>query len=325
MNIEMTRLTKVCLIAAVGVMGSVIPKALHADWWQDCATERERLCKGVPAGGGRVADCLDQHANELSPGCRASRPSGSRGAVELKGAPSPRAGPATSATGSSGFQPVYQTNFRNEIDPGLMLQQPTTASMTIGSAPCQPLQTALRVSIRQRDDYSRVANGVPRAEVSFAGRFTFESGREYLVRWSTCLPGDFQFDSQQPEGIGQIHQGPPQGSPPWGMTLAGDRYQVQVRDGSRVQARDVASAAQDRGRWVQWTLHYRPDSSGASAITELTKDGAQVLAANGIPNAYPNDSRAYFKIGIYKWGWKERPSDVSDRTMFFGDVVAEVR
>ncbi len=114
----------------------------------------------------------------------------------------------------------------------------------------------------------------PQAGAAEAERwFTFEAGREYLVRWSTCLPPDFGFDSRQPEGIGQIHEGAPQ----------------------------------DRGRWVQWTLRCRPDSSGA-----------RVLSATGIPNAYPNDSRAYFKIGIYKWWWKQRPSDVAERTMFFG-------
>jgi hypothetical protein len=181
------------------------------------------------------------------------------------------------------------------------------------------------VFIRQQDDYSHVANGVPRAEISFAARFTFQAGREYRLQWSTCLPPDFRFDSKQPEGIGQIHEGAPQGSPPWGMILSGNRYQVQLRDGNRTQTRDIGSAEPDRGRWVQWTLHYRPDSTGANAITELTKDGALVLAANGIPNAYPNDSRAYFKIGIYKWWWKERPSDVSERTVFFGDIVAAVK
>jgi len=245
--------------------------------------------------------------------------------VEPKNAPLPRFSSSSSTAGSSGFQTIYRTNFSSEIDRGLMLQQPTPSTMTIANAPCQPARRTLRVSIRQRDDYSRVANGVPRAEIGFGGRFTFQQGREYLLRWSTCLPADFQFDSRQPEGIGQIHEGAPRGSPPWGMTLVGDRYQVQLRDGSRVQTRDIGTASADRGHWVQWTLHYRPDASGANAITELTKDGAQVLAANGIPNAYPNDSRAYFKIGLYKWWWKERPSDVSERTMYFGDVVAEVR
>ena len=303
---------------------TVFAPAVHADWWQECAAERESFCKGVPVGGGRIADCIDQHASELSARCRASRPGGARGAAS-NNSPAPRAVAAAPAAGSSGFRTLYQTNFQSEIDRGLMLQQPTPNSMTLANAPCRPGGRALRVSIRQQDDYSRVANGVPRAEVSFAGRFAFEAGREYLVRWSTCLPADFRFDSRQPEGIGQIHEGAPQGSPPWGMTLTGDHYQVQLRDGNRTQIRDIGSAAQDVGRWVQWTLHYRPDASGANAVTELTKDGAQVLAANGVPNAYPNDNRAYFKIGIYKWWWKERPSDVSERTMFFGDVSAEVR
>lgn len=100
---------------------------------------------------------------------------------------------------------------------------------------------------------------------------------------------------------------------------------MQLRDGSRVQTRDAGSAAADRGRWVRWTLHYRPDAGGANAIMELDKDGARVLAANGVPNAWPNDDRSYFKIGIYKWWWKERPSDVAERTMFFGDVVVGMR
>ncbi len=324
-KMTIAELTKLFLIAMGTVMCSVGSQAVHADWWQDCAAERERFCKTVPAGGGRVADCVDQHASELSAQCRASRPSGARAAAEPKSAPRSQAGATSSTASSSGFQIVYQTNFRSEIDRGLMLQQPTPSSLTIANAPCQPARQALRVSIRQQDDYSHVANGVPRAEIGFAGRFTFQPGREYLVRWSTCLPADFRFDSRQPEGIGQIHEGLPQGSPPWGMTLVGDRYQVQLRDGSRVQTRDVGAAAADRGRWVQWTLRYRPDSSGATALTELSKDGAQVLAANGIPNSFPNDSRAYFKIGIYKWWWKERPTDVSELTMFFGDVVAEMR
>jgi hypothetical protein len=245
--------------------------------------------------------------------------------VQQREVPTPGSALGGGRGGDAGFQTIYQTKFDSDIDHGLMVQQPTPSSITIANAPCQPSRRAVRVSIRQQDDYSRVANGVPRAEIGFGGRFTFQQGREYLLRWSTCLPAGYQFDSRQPEGIGQIHEGAAQGSPPWSMTLVGDRYQVQMRDGTRVQTRDIGPAATDRGHWVQWTLRYRPDATGASALTELTKDGAQVLAANGIPNAYPNDNRAYFKIGIYKWWWKERPSDVSERTAFFGDVSAGVR
>ena len=45
-----------------------------------------------------------------------------------------------------------------------------------------------------------------------------------------------------------------------------------------------------------------------------------VVHAVGRPNAYPGDQKAYLKIGIYKWWWLTRPSDVTQRTMYYGDV-----
>jgi hypothetical protein len=37
---------------------------------QSCAPDYQRLCHGVPLGGGRAIACLDRHASALSPGCR---------------------------------------------------------------------------------------------------------------------------------------------------------------------------------------------------------------------------------------------------------------
>lgn len=36
-----------------------------------CAEDAAKFCKGVQPGEGRLAECLKQHANELSPGCQA--------------------------------------------------------------------------------------------------------------------------------------------------------------------------------------------------------------------------------------------------------------
>ena len=324
-RITSTALTRGYVIAACVGLWSSLPGSARADWWQDCTAERQRFCQGVPAGGGRVVACLDQHENELSAGCKASLAQ-SPGHAPQASQPAPnRVTPTHGGGASGGYQLVYQTNFQSDIDRGLMLQQPNPGALEIAAAPCQPSRRALRVYIRRQDDYSRVANGVPRAEIDFIGRLTFQTGKEYLIRWSTCLPADYKFDNQQPEGITQIHEGPNRGSPPWGMTVTQGRYEAQLRNGSQVRTMDLGSATADRGRWVQWLLHYRPDSNGANAITELDKDGARVLSANGSPNAYPNDERSYFKIGVYKWWWKERPSDVTERTMYFGDVIAEAR
>ncbi len=35
-----------------------------------CAAGAERLCKSVKPGEGRVARCMKEHENELSPGCK---------------------------------------------------------------------------------------------------------------------------------------------------------------------------------------------------------------------------------------------------------------
>jgi hypothetical protein len=35
-----------------------------------CGADFQKLCSGVPLGGGRAAACLRAHASELTPGCR---------------------------------------------------------------------------------------------------------------------------------------------------------------------------------------------------------------------------------------------------------------
>lgn len=224
-----------------------------------------------------------------------------------------------------GYQPLYRTDWQSGLDRGLMFQGPTERSFEVGAAPGDASRKALKVTILKQDDYSRVANGVPRAEVNFGPRVRFQAGREYWIAWSTYIPGEFQFDSKQPEGISQIHGGAAQGSPPWGIVLTNDRYEVQLRNGTRVETRDAGSAAGDKGKWVAWSFHYRPDAAGGRAISELSKDGVEVLNADGRPNAYPDDNMGYLKIGIYKWWWKERPSDVTERTLYFGDVLIGVK
>jgi hypothetical protein len=37
-----------------------------------CKADVERLCAGVQRGGGRIRECLKQHAAELSPECKAA-------------------------------------------------------------------------------------------------------------------------------------------------------------------------------------------------------------------------------------------------------------
>jgi hypothetical protein len=227
---------------------------------------------------------------------------------------------AAADVGAQESQTICSQHWANGIDQRLMLQQPDPQCIQVVN---NAGRSVLKVSINSTQDYSHVANGAPRAEVSFGNLCRFERGKEYLIRWSSLIPQDFEFDSMQPEGIAQIHEGSPSGSPPFGLNLNGSQYQVRVQ--GRTGATTIGDASGDKGRWVQWSLRYKPDDSGTDGITELYKDNKVVLNANGTPNAWQGDDRAYFKMGIYKWWWQSRPSAVTDRTMYFGDVAMSQR
>lgn len=224
----------------------------------------------------------------------------------------------------------YRVIYKMELDSGLdskklTLQGPRQGSIAVVDAPGGAPGKAVKFSIRKDDEYGGVANGAPRAEINFGPQFRFEINKEYYINWSIFIPDDFAFDFKQPEGISQIHQGPNIGSPPWGLSLHGDHYQVDLRNGNgagnSIQSMDAGSALEDKGKWVAWSFHYLPDGSGRNSISELFKDGKEILNANGKPNAFSGDSRSYFKFGVYKWWWKTKPSDVTERTVYFRDLI----
>lgn len=227
---------------------------------------------------------------------------------------------------SDDYTVIYQSSWRNGIDHRLGMQAPNATSITAVTL-SQFSGTTLKVSIARSDDYRKVANGSPRAELSFGTVATFAMGMEYEVRWTTLIPPNTPFDTQQPEIISQLHQGVPSGSPPFALMLDSGQYRVDVWGGAGTSTRTFKFGVPQSGEGTvaHWTLVYRPDASGAAAVTDLFLDGTRVVHAPGVPNAYPNDTTAYWKMGIYKWWWLTRPSDVSERTMYFGDLTIRQR
>lgn len=214
---------------------------------------------------------------------------------------------------------AYQAIWKNGIDKRLGKQAPTSGAIAV--VPTQEFGgPALQTTMNRADDFSNVANGTPRAELSFAGLTKFFIGGDYEVQWSTMIPRDYDLDHQQVEIVTQIHQSSPQGSPPFALMLAGDSYQVDIRGPHAVRKFTFGDPRNDVGRIVYWVLRYQPDETGASSVTDLYKDGALVVQGRHIVNAYPNEVGAYLKIGVYKWDWKSRPSDVTVRTMYYGDI-----
>jgi len=47
-------------------------RAAAGAWVSPCTGDIQKLCQGIAAGAGRIAECLGQHQAELSEGCRAA-------------------------------------------------------------------------------------------------------------------------------------------------------------------------------------------------------------------------------------------------------------
>jgi hypothetical protein len=86
-----------------------------ADARTACTSDVQKLCAGVPAGGGRVLACLKQHKDEVSASCkqailtamgRSSSDTGSAASPAPAAAPTPRAATPAPATSSSAPLPV---------------------------------------------------------------------------------------------------------------------------------------------------------------------------------------------------------------------------
>jgi hypothetical protein len=65
-SIQMNWLAVVAAVFCLSLAGGV--SAEEKD--RPCAADAEKLCKDVQPGEGRVAKCLKEHSNELSPACK---------------------------------------------------------------------------------------------------------------------------------------------------------------------------------------------------------------------------------------------------------------
>jgi hypothetical protein len=59
-----------CIFTLITLSAGVLAQANNA-MVKACRSDVQSLCPSVKPGGGRVAQCLQQHASELSPACKA--------------------------------------------------------------------------------------------------------------------------------------------------------------------------------------------------------------------------------------------------------------
>lgn len=171
-----------------------------------------------------------------------------------------------------------------------------------------------------------------------------EIGGEYWYAFSSYIPRNWVRDPE-PEIIAQWHGRPDKHlgeanrSPPLAIRIQGDSYIVDRRwDSTLITPRKrkkrysgeeyiaVGPISGDLGKWTDWVVHvkwsYRDEAEG---MLRIWKNGHQIVERVG-PNCFNDEAGGpYFKIGVYKWRWKNPPKDkrfaTDHRVIYFDEVL----
>jgi hypothetical protein len=190
---------------------------------------------------------------------------------------------------------------------------------------------ALRFEIRKGEPFVANAN---RAELRRPGdyRVTGGIGDERWFGFSTFIPPDWESDVEG-DVIAQWHASPDFDcetwrSPPLQITTEGEEVRVLMRwDSKPCTDHDEAEGSETihagdlaRGRWTDWVVHATWDYDD-DGMLRMWRDGKLVVDRRG-PNAYNDQRGLFFKIGVYKWRWKEpdERSRVTRRVVFHDEV-----
>lgn len=171
--------------------------------------------------------------------------------------------------------------------------------------------------------------GYVRAEI----RRESEVENERWYGFSNYLPGDFVPDPLA-ENIAQWHDVPDWDlgeswrSPPISLGIENDHYYVKIlwasatvnTNNTKDGEKKIDLGHVDKDKWNDWVFHIR-FSYQSDGLVEIWKNKQKKFSLQG-PNSFNDKHYPYFKIGIYKWGWKGwadySPED--KRVLFYDEV-----
>ncbi|MFI2744573.1 polysaccharide lyase [Zhouia sp. PK063] len=135
-----------------------------------------------------------------------------------------------------------------------------------------------------------------------------------------------------PEIIAQWHGTPDKmlgeawRSPPIALLISNNQFVLnifysskKVNTNSESKFRQLLLGSVTKNKWISWKIHIK-FSYSAEGIIEIWRDTTKIMDYNG-PNYYNDIQGPYFKIGIYKWQWKNYKGKNNLKSeIFFDDI-----
>lgn len=200
------------------------------------------------------------------------------------------------------------------------------------SRPRREGQKALKITLNRNDPK---VSGNSRAELKLG---SVSLGSEYTYRFSTFIPSHYRPDLNSLEIIAQWHgrpdfsKGENWRSPPLALMVVGDNLKLYRRwdagevtprgggnPGPRGGTETIDLGSVPRNRWVDWEFQIKWHYTSQGRL-EVFKDGQLIVTKRG-GNTYNDAVAPYFKIGLYKPGWKDKRSAVTRRELYFDRVA----
>lgn len=162
-----------------------------------------------------------------------------------------------------------------------------------------------------------------------------EPESEYWYGVSIFIPSDWVIDTT-PEIVTQWHSEPDFDlgedwrNPPLAILIDGDHWRIVNHwDKEKVTLSEQYDGSVtylpgkiQKGVWTDWKVHAKWRSSSVDGKLEIWKDGVLVVDKNG-PNTFNDKMGPYFKMGIYKFAWKDpnNKSLVTKRVLYHDNVI----
>lgn len=240
--------------------------------------------------------------------------------TELVGNEDPKVDTQVMATTTTSGSTLFQSTFETSTDLSQWyLESPTPSSITRTTSPAKYGSYAAKIVLNKTDPDIWESK---RAEMTYVAE---KHGPVKSERWygmSIFLPTSYIADPCEEilfqwKGVNKVSQdGYSMSNPPLAMLTKNGRWQLNIKPKDKFTNIDLGTY--EPNKWTDWVFHIKW-SYEDDGLLQIWKNGVLVLDRKG-PNTYYDLVGNFFKMGIYKYGWKEGYySNTTQRTAYFDE------
>lgn len=215
------------------------------------------------------------------------------------------------------FQSTFETTA--DLDQWYM-ENPQTNSITRAASPVRDGKYAAKFILNKTDPDIWDSK---RAELTYVAEKYNPVKSERWYGISMFLPTSYIADPceeivYQWKGVSRTSlDGYSMSNPPLAVMTKNGRWAINIKSADKMTSIDLG--AYNTNTWTDWVFHIK-FSYESDGLLQIWKDGVLVLDRKG-PNTYKDKTGNYFKMGLYKYGWKEGyQSNTTQRIAYYDEI-----